>query len=244
MLNDAGLVISHPTHDATGPELGVKYYRDYPQDYFLSALPFPQRGDTPELEFGVTLDENQPVGIVVNGSFVPLQQNIFQDRDLFMSNLSSADGLSAGYDTISGNVNIGGIHSQGVPASPAGTQSSYSLPLVTQINEALAHSTITLNQIRELSAQQAILEKMAKTDGTYAEFGLTFFGRVSKSAMDFRPLYIGGTFQSIAFTEVLQTVPTEEAPLGAYAGHGISYQGNGYIGRCIVTGKQIGRAHV
>ena len=71
---------------------------------------------------------------------------------------------------------------------------------------------------------------MARTDGSYAQFGQTFFGRSSKNALDYKPIYIGGNYQSIAFTEVLQTAPTATSPLGSYAGHGISYD-NGYLGK-------------
>lgn len=232
MLNDAGLVISHPTHDATGPELGVKYYRDYPQDYFLSALPFPQRGDTPTLDFELTADTLIPVGVQGTDAFIPLAAFLYSNNA--ETQVSSMYNNSTLYTVESTGqaLNKGAlINADGI--TPTLFQKVLGdKALQAQINDVLAHSSITLNQLRELSAQQAILEKMAKTDGTYAEFGLTFFGRVSKSAMDYRPLYIGGSYQSIAFTEVLQTVPTAEAPLGAYAGHGISYQGNGYLGRC------------
>ena len=67
---------------------------------------------------------------------------------------------------------------------------------------------------------------------------MSFFGESSKAAYDFRPIYIGGTYKNIAFTEVLQTagstVPTTaqsgNSPLGAYSGHGITGISNGRIG--------------
>lgn len=94
--------------------------------------------------------------------------------------------------------------------------------------------TITLNQIRELAIAQTELEKMARTDGTYLGFALTFFDERPKNAVDYKPVYIGGTYTDLQFTEVLQTgASTESSPLGTYAGHGIA--GNslqqGYIGK-------------
>ena len=74
-------------------------------------------------------------------------------------------------------------------------------------------------------------------DGSYAQFGLTFFGEVSKSAHDYRPTFFGGVYKSIAFTEVLQNSPqvpisdTERTtPLGTFAGHGIAGMSNNFLG--------------
>lgn len=83
--------------------------------------------------------------------------------------------------------------------------------------------TVTLNQLRQLAVNQTELEKMARTDGSYREFGLTFFGVASKIALDYCPQYIGGTYQPILFTEVVQTSQsTNDSALGQYAGHGMS----------------------
>ena len=112
---------------------------------------------------------------------------------------------------------------------------AYALPNdVASVNLAgmTLQSTVTLNQLRELSCSQSELERMARTDGSYAEFGLTFFGRKSKNAIDFRPVYIGGTYQQVVFSEVLQTSSsTASSALGAYAGHGIC-GADGNLGHC------------
>lgn len=91
---------------------------------------------------------------------------------------------------------------------------------------------ITLNDIRELAIAQTELEKMARTDGSYSQFGLTFFGESSKASRDYRPYYIGGCYKNISFTEVLQTSGTQSGstPQGTYTGHGISGISNGRIG--------------
>lgn len=91
---------------------------------------------------------------------------------------------------------------------------------------------VTLNDIRELAIAQTELEKMARTDGSYSQFGLTFFGESSKASRDYRPYYIGGCYKNISFTEVLQTSGTQSGstPQGTYTGHGISGISNGRIG--------------
>lgn len=232
-MDNDGLILSHPDMDDTGPQIGVIYYRDYPQDYFLSALPFPQRGDTPTLDFGLTTGAI-PVGLTDDDDTFHAMK-IFMGYDEGKENFSQLytdpgimdDQIEATNFNIS-NRFIGMVNN--ISGNPS-TYHAKNFPLNAQLNDVIAYSSITLNQLRELSSNQAILEKMAKTDGTYAEFGLTFFGRSSKNALDYRPTYIGGCYQSIAFTEVLQTTPTAESPLGTYAGHGISYNDRGYIGR-------------
>lgn len=95
--------------------------------------------------------------------------------------------------------------------------------------------SISAEDFRVLFVNQSIMEKMARTDGSYTEFGYAFFGVSSKASRTFRPTYIGGTYQPIVFTEVLQnSQTTAQSPLGAQAGHGISStpKGMSNIGRC------------
>ena len=51
-----------------------------------------------------------------------------------------------------------------------------------------------------------------------------------------KPLYIGGSYSSISFTEVLQTsASSETSALGQIAGHGISVDNKGFIGNFNAT---------
>ena len=89
---------------------------------------------------------------------------------------------------------------------------------------------ILLNDLRELTISQLELERMARTDGSYDEFAQTFFGVRPKNAIDYKPVYIGGTYTSLSFTEVLQTsASTSTNYLGQYAGHGIGASNDGFI---------------
>ncbi|MEM1986747.1 MAG: major capsid protein [Nitrososphaeria archaeon] len=231
MLDNQGNIVSNSNPGTGEILLGDIEYRDYPQDYFLSALPFPQRGDTPTLGFNLTIDNLMDVGVTDQGVWKPLFASFWRAGNGAIG--TAQDGMapfniSDSYST-DDSINALAFGSKNAAGQAAVAQTP-DLSIQTKLEDALAYSSITLNQLRELSSQQAILEKMARTDGSYAEFGLTFFNRVSKSAQDYKPLFIGGTYQSIAFTEVLQTTPTADSPLGNYAGHGLSYNDNGYIG--------------
>ncbi|QCS37373.1 major capsid protein [Tortoise microvirus 95] len=229
-LNTAGMLISAADVGATTWDITKLRYRDYADDYFTSAFPSPQRGTAPTLDVSLSQVKN----------LFNMENLVGEDIGLLGS---VAGGQSAAYISINPTV-----------AAGTATSSLFSRPGTTGFNEDViyaaretlvdilnaavspfddisARTSITLNNIRELAVAQSELEKMAKTDGSYADFGLTFFGRQSKNALDYRPVYVGGTMQSINFSEVLQTNNTVDTPLGAYAGHGISYSNNGYIGR-------------
>lgn len=115
--------------------------------------------------------------------------------------------------------------------SPVGTVStSVSSPASTTVSLSNT-APITLNALRELTISQLEMERLARTDGSYAEFGETFFGVRPKNAVDYRPVYIGGSYTSLSFTEVLQTSASSESSfLGQYAGHGIGADNQGYLG--------------
>lgn len=90
-----------------------------------------------------------------------------------------------------------------------------------------AISGITIDAIRRCESATLILEKMAKTDGSYAQYAKAFFGERPKSAYDFRPTYVGGSYQSVVYSQVLNTTSDNQ---GKVTGIGIS-SGSGNIGR-------------
>lgn len=242
------------------------FFHDYPDDRFTSALPFAQRGDAPKIDGNQSLSGAATLTKTYAPWMVNPEQDTTKDRMFslltgdpqygdyatdfsgkitghIMPPLSSSAGLFINEDGLNGG--FGSREQQLVNAEFAFRRAlfnNYATNLadvgIDLSGVSVSGLALTLNQIRELAVAQTELEKMARTDGSYMQFGLTFFGEVSKAAQDFRPTYVGGTYANVVFTEVLQTsgsqigTTTEDAsPLGAYAGHGISGQQQGYIGR-------------
>ena len=201
-------------------------YHDYPDDYFTSALPFTQRGNTPTLNAQNTY---------LTGD-IPIQNNFTFGK--------AADSMSIQLYANTADVENNPFYLVGADSSDVSDFNGH-MKTAIESSTAKANNTpvsislgVTLEDIRKLAIEQIELEQLARTDGSYRQFGLSFFGESSKAAYDFRPYYIGGTYKNIAFTEVLQqsgsTVPTTassgNSPLGAYAGHGITGISNGRIG--------------
>lgn len=227
-LNSDGVLISDPT-GSLNSSLGLDgksfLYRDFADDRFTSAMPAPQRGDAPFLEnflHGFLLDDS-PLGATYKDMGV-LQYKHFNNPvfgasfPLFPDAPETMSGYS--FDHYDQAVDaLGSVHLNIASSSYSGSE-------IIQFR-----TKILLNDIRQLAINQTELEKMARTDGSYSEFGLTFFGVSSKISFDFRPTYIGGTYQPIVFTEVVQTSQsTADSALGQYAGHGISAN-NGNLGQ-------------
>lgn len=235
------------------------FYHDYPDDYFTSALPWAQRGDT-SVANGTAIDFSSALasGVVVPAVSTttiesnPLDVDITHQKRLFKSLTSGISSLGSfrilhGDSTDDTNGFLVGNY-------PSDTVATYNDRFSDWLSRNLFARTgtnptrlsegslylkdfnldfsLNLEMLRELAVNQTIQEKMARTDGSYGEFGLTFYGERSKSAMDYRPLFIGGSTTSVIFTEVLQTSQSSDSsPLGTYAGHGVSVNNDGFLGR-------------
>lgn len=221
---------------------GNFHYRDWALDYFTTSLPFQQRGDSPKLNFNVDvagfnayfspLDSTSLKLTLNNGSdglgFVPIETLTSSVSGTMKYSFDAEGGTQVAklfYDNPSGL-------SKGKLLSVTGSSSSISGGPVRITPSQLAISGgFTLDEFRNLAIAQQELERMARTDGSFREFGLTFFGMSSRNSIDYVPTFIGGTFQQLIFSEVVQTSQSSsQSPLGTYAGHGI-ISDNGNLGQ-------------
>lgn len=196
------------------------FYHEYPKDRFTSAFPSTQRGNEEFLPIDISVNSNtrlfvRPTSAGSDISFnrIAVQTNYLGDKQIAL--------VYGNTDNITNT-------------SPTATNLANDIFNNWLSSAVYSPTVISVNDLRKAFINQRIMEKMAKTDGSFGEFGLTLFGVKPKSANDFRATYIGGTYKDIAFTEVLQTSPTgsgdSAVPLGAYAGHGITGQNNNYLG--------------
>ena len=233
----------------------------YPDDYFTSALPFQQRGDAPVLNAGIhPRDVFQGVTMVTNavGDWTS-QSDLLRGHPLFNTsdfvgptNSTTIDASRVTTNHIPFLANISSTSASSVYAGanqdfenwliscfptlarsaedyPTGLSTGFrNLPPASKV----LNVPIFLNDLRELTISQLELERMARTDGSYNEFAQTFFGVSPKNAIDYKPVYIGGTYTGLSFTEVLQTSSSSaDSYLGQYAGHGIGADNDGYLGK-------------
>ncbi len=221
--------------------LGVLRYRNFIEDYFTSALPWPQRGEAPELssDGSVSID-GIPVGWNTDRGFEQVKAAVINSLSGTSTiGVSGVDGVGfTPHESVAGSADfLGSLHS-GVMSEQLGDRSVVNL-LASGTGSVSISQGITLAALRELNSAQRILEKMAHIDGSYGEFCLTFFGNKPKSAEEHDPIYIGGAFQAIQMSDVLQSGGTVGSQIGGQdavtvqgtqSGYAFSHD-DGYIGK-------------
>lgn len=211
---------------------GKLRYRNYADDYFTTALPWPMRGDVPTID----LESSDTVlGIrTPDGNTLPIFMNGWADTmGHFSSSLLSADGelavFNKGAFPASNESYLGGFSTGAettIDYGQTGIAASVGSYPLTLNNNAL---TITQPTLKLLWTNTLINEKLARTDGTYGSFIKTFFGTSPRHWVDHRAQYHGGTYQPIVYSQVLQTAPADTGTVGSVYGQGIS-SSSGYVG--------------
>lgn len=221
--------------------LGELRYRNFIEDYFTSSLPWPQRGTAPALDSEGVVELNKiPVSLIDDDS--GLKYDNIKLHLMGTAGSSGATNIAANVGGVASQFTpykeylqsvtnqtliIGGINAYGAnpPSFVSGSRQNVSGNLVVDANGSVSFSSpVTLAALRELNSAQRILEKMAHSNGSYGEFCKTFFGNRPSSAVDHNPIYIGGTYQSIRVSEVLQVGGTQGNTVqGTQTGYAFSH---------------------
>lgn len=210
-------------------KLGELRYRDFAEDYFTSALPWPMRGDTPTLDLEPT-DDGSVIGVKIGGEVVPLHVGLVYNQTL--------DGVSNLVDTSGSLIRAGRfVKSAGgfvgmSAGNVTGAIEDYALPSAQSYSGGLHFTkTVSISQpvLKLLWTNTLISEKLARTDGTYGQFIQTFFGQNPSHWSSHKPIYLGGTYQPLVISQVLQTAPGDTGMVGSLGATGIS-SSDGHVG--------------
>lgn len=178
------------------------------RDYFTTASPTPQTG--PEVTIPVNFgDAGQPTvtaTTTISGNGKPV----------FSTSIGNVSGnlVNSGSGVVLSDKNANNSALRwSDPALSANTQINYT-PGEASIG------SINIADWREAMAMQRFEETRSLWGARYNEFLMDMGIRPSDARLQF-PEYLGGGRQTIQFSEVLQTAPGGEDPVGALKGHGI-----------------------
>lgn len=220
-------------------------------DYFTSALPWPQKGNAVDVNFGVGgpvewVDQSYTASAKAGGNYSMKFYRIENpDNNVFLapsSKVSSTKNqITLTPPLKSGECNPyafpqGSLYEPGDTWIYAGAgpnlnacevNSPITLPTLKFVGETGAG--LTINDLRQAFQVQKLLERDARGGTRYTEILRSHFGVVSPDARLQRPEYLGGSSTRIMMNSVAQTAATNEvtpqANLSAFGLFGDSFHG-------------------
>lgn len=178
---------------------------DWARDYFTTARPWPQKGPAVSVPVNLTAAGEPIITGTVSGNGVP---TFTANGGVVLNTLTNTNGNVTFRQGSGGN-------------DPALRWNNPALKVNIDFQSGNPElGSVDINQLREAFALQRFEEHRALYGSRYVEY-LRYLGVRSSDGRLQRPEYLGGSRQTIQFSEVLQTAPGGDDPVGALKGHGI-----------------------
>lgn len=191
--------------------------RSWEKDYFVSALPFQQRGTTPALPITGSSTAVFPSAITLS------------NQALVWPAVSTLGGNTA--------VNVSITNQQPYAANDKTAfekgKATVVIPKASLDDNTVnlgSAFTFTVSDLRLAFQIQKWLERNARAGARYTEFLKAHYGVAPRDDRLDRPEYIGGTKSPIVISEVLKTSTDGTSALGTMAGHGLGFS-NSFVGK-------------
>lgn len=207
-------------------------------DYFTSALPWPQKGDSVQISLGgsvpISLRSTSPDGKTVDISASSISADgpfyLKQDDGLGYSGFVNhfEDGFSTGYwygDGLPQSATGSAISSKNPFLYMSGlknSSTSFSLNSITGLADLGSATPIAINDLRYAFQLQKLLERDARGGTRYTEMLQSHFGVTNPDMRLQRPEYLGGSSTRISINPVQQTSSSDSTtPQGNLAAYGV-----------------------
>lgn len=240
-----------PTNDNDGSSpvvLDSLHFRQRKGDRFTTALPFPDliRGDIPYIDMSLVASSEDLVqevtstvtgsvngsGLTIKGSFASTGNTNSSGPKKINLNNSLYDYIEVYGDSQSATTVVNALNNSYKASGTLSLKNGVATGSfnVQDLASKIIASSLSLNDIRTLQAYTIFKERNALAKGDYNSLIEAQFG-FNPSVQEREPIYVGGFYQDILFSEVTQTSQSDSSSqLGQKSSNAYS-NSSGYIGK-------------
>lgn len=224
--------------EVNGVVLDKFRWHEVREDYFIASKPRPMRGEEPSIhlsDISAELDASAAVSTASAGTVFPVALTFNEQKLATIGNTSTSSA------NMTQGANFSGMSPNGIGHTDRLKNAIEKIKVV-----GYTSTNVTVRQIRWLEQVSVFKEANMIAKPYYSSWLRAHFNgvNVGETAIE-RPIYIGGTSQDIILSDVVQTAPTADSPLGniGQTAHSLA---NNYVGKmfCNNHGFIIGVAYI
>lgn len=198
------------------------FYANWRKDYFMSLLPFQQKGIRPTFDFNLVNPEDFTTFFGLSDIDIDLKTDkaLYAGSGFGTNTNKFLENVSGTTQSPNDKLHLGGLNAQS--QSPTWTQATIQAQFTGTPGidfQGLA-STLGVDDLRIVTQTQKIMERLARCGSRYTEYLRATFGTAPADETLQRVKFLGSYKQRISVSSVEQNAEDGETPVGTLRGKG------------------------